>query len=44
LFETVAEVGGRQLGTGTGRSKKESEQEAARVALDTLDHREAACT
>jgi ribonuclease-3 len=44
LFETVAEVGGQPLGTGTGRSKKESEQEAARVALATLDDREAACT
>jgi ribonuclease-3 len=37
LFETVAEVEGQQLGAGTGRSKKESEQEAARVALDQLD-------
>ena len=27
---------GRQLGTGWGRSKKEAEQEAARVALDSL--------
>jgi ribonuclease-3 len=44
LFETVAEVGGERLGTGTGRSKKESEQEAARAALETLDDREAACT
>jgi ribonuclease-3 len=44
LFETVAEVAGRQLGVGTGRSKKESEQEAARAALTELDDREAACT
>jgi ribonuclease-3 len=44
LFETVAEVGGERLGTGTGRSKKESEQEAARAALGALDEREAACT
>jgi ribonuclease-3 len=36
-FETVAEVGGRRLGSGAGRSKKESEQEAARVALDSLE-------
>ena len=28
-FETVAEVDGRPLGTGSGRSKKDSEQEAA---------------
>jgi dsRNA-specific ribonuclease len=38
----VAEVGGDRLGTGSGRSKKESEQEAARTALATLDDREAA--
>ena len=44
MFETVAEVGGQRLGAGTGRSKKESEQEAARVALDALANREAACT
>jgi ribonuclease III len=37
LFETVAEVGGQRLGAGTGRSKKESEQEAARAALEQLD-------
>jgi ribonuclease III len=36
LFETAAEVDGRRLGSGTGRSKKESEQEAARLALDRL--------
>jgi ribonuclease III len=36
-FETVAEVDGRQVGLGTGRSKKESEQQAARQALDHLD-------
>jgi ribonuclease III len=35
-FETVAEVDGLALGTGSGRSKKESEQEAARKALDHL--------
>jgi ribonuclease-3 len=41
LFETIAEVDGNRLGSGTGRSKKESEQEAARVALDRLDREEA---
>jgi ribonuclease III len=36
-FETVADVDGRVLGTGSGRSKKDSEQEAARKALDHLE-------
>jgi ribonuclease III len=36
-FETAAEVDGRPVGLGTGRSKKESEQQAAREALDDLD-------
>jgi ribonuclease-3 len=40
LFETVAEVEGRRVGSGTGRSKKESEQEAARVALEQLEETE----
>jgi ribonuclease III len=35
-FETAAEVEGRRLGTGSGKSKKESEQEAAREALEQL--------
>jgi ribonuclease-3 len=35
-FEVVAMVGGQELGRGAGRSKKHAEQEAARVALDTL--------
>jgi ribonuclease-3 len=35
-FETVAEVNGRRLGSGIGRSKKESEQEAAKEALAQL--------
>lgn len=35
-FETVAEVNGRPLGKGGGRSKKEAEQEAARQALEGL--------
>jgi ribonuclease III len=41
LFETVAEVDGRTLGSGSGRSKKESEQEAARMALDQVEEQEA---
>jgi ribonuclease-3 len=41
LFETVAEVDGRTLGSGSGRSKKDSEQEAARRSLETLDSEEA---
>jgi ribonuclease-3 len=36
-FEVVASVGGRPVGTGSGRSKKHAEQVAARVALDMLD-------
>jgi ribonuclease-3 len=36
-FETAAEVGGLRIGHGVGRSKKESEQEAARKALESLD-------
>jgi ribonuclease-3 len=36
-FETVAEVGAQQIGSGTGRSKKESEQEAAKQALENLE-------
>jgi ribonuclease III len=35
-FETVAEVDGTLVGRGTGRSKKESEQEAAREALEQM--------
>jgi ribonuclease III len=37
LFETIAEVDGRQVGLGRGRSKKESEQEAAHSALEALE-------
>jgi len=40
MFETVAEVDGRTFGSGSGRSKKDSEQEAARRALGTLDEEE----
>ena len=36
-FEVVASVGDRPVGTGSGRSKKHAEQEAARAALDMLD-------
>jgi ribonuclease-3 len=36
LFESVALVDGRELGRGHGSSKKESEQEAARQAVDDL--------
>jgi ribonuclease-3 len=36
-FETVAEVEGQPIGLGTGRSKKESEQEAAREALEKME-------
>jgi ribonuclease III len=36
-FEVLASVDGRPIGTGSGRSKKHAEQEAARAALDMLD-------
>ena len=36
-FETEIRVEGRRVGQGTGRSKKQSEQEAARQALDALE-------
>jgi ribonuclease III len=36
-FDTVAEVNGRRVGSGSGRSKKESEQQAAKEALEQLD-------
>jgi len=39
-FETVAEVDGELLGRGTGRSKKDSEQHAAKEALEHLDERD----
>jgi ribonuclease-3 len=35
-FEIRATVGGEEIGTGTGRSKKEAEQAAAQRALETL--------
>jgi ribonuclease-3 len=36
MFEVVATAGERELGRGTGRSKKHAEQEAARVSLETF--------
>jgi ribonuclease III len=35
-FVSVARVGGAEIGRGAGSSKKASEQEAARAALDAL--------
>jgi ribonuclease III len=35
-FTCAALVGGEQVGTGTGRTKKDAEQEAAREALERL--------
>ncbi len=35
-FECAALVDGEQVGTGSGRTKKDAEQEAARMALDRL--------
>jgi ribonuclease-3 len=35
-FEVAAEVAGRPLGSGAGRSKKHAEQEAAREAVERL--------
>ena len=36
MFVAVVEVGGRALGEGRGRSKKEAEQAAAQEALGRL--------
>lgn len=36
VFAITAVVGGDELGHGTGRTKKDAEQEAARTALDSL--------
>ncbi len=41
-FEVVASVAGVEVGRGVGRSKKHAEQEAARVALESLYPTEAA--
>jgi ribonuclease-3 len=35
-FAVVAQVGGRVVARGSGRSKKHAEQEAARAALDAV--------
>lgn len=35
-FQVIASVGGAPVGRGAGRSKKHAEQEAARIALETL--------
>jgi ribonuclease-3 len=37
VFSISAQVEGREVGRGTGRSKKDAEQEAAQAALDQLD-------
>jgi len=36
-YMVVARVDGRQLGSGSGRSKKHAEQEAARIAVERLE-------
>jgi ribonuclease III len=36
-FVAVAEVRGEEIGRGTGRTKKQAEQEAASAALDVMD-------
>jgi ribonuclease III len=36
-FEIKATIGGVEMGRGTGRSKKDAEQEAAQAALETLE-------
>ena len=40
-FVAVAEVGGKELGRGEGKTKKGAEQEAALQALDALGERRA---
>ncbi len=36
MFDAVVSVGGKQIGSGRGRSKKEAQQEAARSALEAM--------
>jgi ribonuclease-3 len=36
IFEVIAQVAGTEVSRGRGRSKKDAEQEAARVALDAM--------
>jgi ribonuclease-3 len=43
-FAVAAMVEGSTIGTGSGRSKKHAEQEAARVALESLERDEPAET
>jgi ribonuclease-3 len=37
VYTVVACVDGRELGSGSGRSKKHAEQEAAREAVERLE-------
>jgi len=37
LFSVSAKISGVEAGRGTGRSKKDAEQEAAQAALETLE-------
>ena len=37
VFSVVATIGGVEVGHGTGRSKKDAEQEAAQAALEALE-------
>jgi ribonuclease-3 len=39
-FVAVAEVRGEEIGRGSGRTKKQAEQEAASEALDSMDDEE----
>ncbi len=39
-FRVAVMVGGKQLATGAGRSKKTAQQDAARAALAVLEHQE----
>jgi ribonuclease III len=41
-FDVEATVSGKAIGTGSGRSKKAAEQNAARAALESMDGEEAA--
>jgi ribonuclease-3 len=36
-FQIIATIGGVEVGRGTGRSKKDAEQEAAQAALEGLE-------
>jgi len=41
-FRAVVRVGGRELGSGEGRTKKEAEQQAAAAAWNTISAESAA--